>query len=376
MQNITACDGAFAVVPHPPLTYLPPRRTAPAKPLRLTDIMETLAQGHDLAPDEARDAFAGLLDGDLAPAQAGALLLGLRAKGETPEEMGAAVTAVLERAVPVPPVQGTCIDVVGTGGDAKSSFNCSTAVALSLAGLGHKVLKHGNRSVSSRCGSADVLELLGIPLDVPPEEVPHVLERENFVFLFAPRYHPSFKHVMPIRRELGVRTVFNLLGPLVNPARPTHHFLGVARPEHLPLVAGALARASQGQGAVVHGAGGYDELTPLGRASLMFVRHGTTRPGSLDPADYGFASCTEQDLAVSGPEEAALRLRELLRGGGPEPMRDTLALNLGFALYLLGEEGAESLDPARGFEARRMHEAMTRARQAVRAGAGGVFCHA
>lgn len=354
------------------------RRRQPARPVRMAAVMECLARKQDLSPEAAAGVFARLMDGELPPSQAGAFLLGLRAKGETPEEMAGAVGAVLERAVPVPATPGDCIDIVGTGGDDKSSFNCSTATALTLAGMGHKVLKHGNRSVSSKCGSADVLERLGIPLDTPPEQVPHALERERFVFLFAPRYHPAFRHVMPIRRELGIRTLFNMLGPLVNPAHPTHHFLGVPSEEHLPLMAEALARTSGGSGAIVCGAGGYDELTPMGPAALRFVENGGTRPGRLDPAEYGFTPCAEEELAVSGPEHAAEILRALLTGGGPAPMADMLALNLGFALYLLGsgKGGASCIDPETGYDRKRMDASMAEAKLAVARGAGRRFAHA
>ncbi|MDR0827656.1 MAG: anthranilate phosphoribosyltransferase [Desulfovibrio sp.] len=347
-----------------------PAGQPPKAPPRMAAIMESLARGEDLSPEAAREAFTRLMDGELPPSQAGALLLGLRAKGETAAEVGEAVRAVLERAVPVPPVPQDCIDIVGTGGDSKGSFNCSTAVSLSLAGMGYKVLKHGNRSVSSRCGSADVLEQIGIPLDTPPESVPRALEEEGFVFLFAPRYHPAFRHVMPVRRELGVRTLFNVLGPLVNPGKPGLHFLGVAEPEQLSLVAETLAQAGQGDGAVVYGAGGYDELTPMGKAEILFVRQGAIQPAFLDPAEYGFVPCAEKDLAVRDPEDAARILRALLQGQGPKAMRDMLALNLGFALYLLEPEDGEAADPALGFAPLRMREAMERAGRAVDQGAG------
>lgn len=347
-------------------------------PLQMASIIETLAQRHDLSTDEAAEAFARLMDGELSPSQVGAFLLGLRAKGETPDEVGEAVNAILARAIPLPPISGACIDIVGTGGDGKGSFNCSTATALTLAGMGHKVLKHGNRSVSSRCGSADVLEQLGIPLNTPPESVAGNLERDHFVFLFAPRYHPSFRHVMPMRRELGVRTLFNILGPLVNPARPTHHLLGVPNHEQLPLVAATLARCSTGIGAVVCGAGGYDELTAIGEASLIFVNKAKTRPGRLNPALYGFTPCTEQELAVEDPEQAADVLRQVLHGQGPKPMRDMLALNLGLALYLLGSDqnAGETVDSDCGYNQPRMMDAMEEAKQAVASGAGRSFCHA
>ena len=353
-------------------------KTRSRTPLQMPSIIEALAQGRDLSVDEAAEAFARLMDGELSPSQAGAFLLGLRAKGETPDEVGEAVNAVLARAIPVPTVSGNTIDIVGTGGDGKGSFNCSTATALTLAGMGHRVLKHGNRSVSSRCGSADVLEQLGIPLDTPPESVAKTLERDRFVFLFAPRYHPSFRHVMPVRRELGVRTLFNILGPLVNPARPTHHLFGVPNPAQLPLVAATLARSGTGTGVVVCGAGGYDELTPMGEAELIFVTKSETRPGRLNPAEYGFAPCTEEELAVDGPEQAAEVLCRILQGQGPKPMQDMLALNLGMALYLLGSEhsSSETVDPDCGYNRPRMAEAMEQAKKAVASGAGRSFCHA
>lgn len=345
-------------------------------PIQMASIMESLARGENLSAETAAVAFSRLMDGELSASQAGALLLGLRAKGETPEEVSEAALAVLVRAVSVPPVSEDCIDIVGTGGDNKSSFNCSTATSLTLAGMGHKVLKHGNRSVSSKCGSADVLEQLGLPLDTPPESVARLLRDEGFVFLFAPRYHPSFQHVMPIRRELGVRTLFNILGPLVNPARPGRHFLGVADPSQLSLVAETLARTSSGRGAVVCGAGGYDELTTLGEARIIFVDNGTVRPGKLDPADYGFTPCAEQDLAVQGPEHAAAVMRELLHGKGPEPMREMLALNLAFALYLIRSGPDEETDKDHGYNRKRMAQSVKEARQAVAQGAGKKFCRA
>jgi anthranilate synthase/phosphoribosyltransferase len=361
--------------PHEAAAAAPPRRRAP---LRMAAVIESLAQGRNLQPEEAAEAFARLMDGELSAPQAGALLLGLRAKGETPDEVHEAVDAVLARAVPVPPVSGPAIDIVGTGGDGKNSFNCSTATALCLAGMGHKVLKHGNRSVSSSCGSADVLEQMGIPVDTPPEAVPRTLDREGFVFLFAPRYHPSFRHVMPVRRELGVRTLFNILGPLVNPARPSHHFFGAPDPRQVPLLAATLARSCRGVGVVTAGAGGYDELTTLGEATLMFVEQGTVRPGRLNPAEYGFEPCLEEELSVDGPARAAEALRLLLQGEGPKPMRDMLALNLGMALYILGSEEhrGEFLDPARGYNPPRMAAAMDEAGKAAAAGAGRRFCRA
>jgi anthranilate phosphoribosyltransferase len=377
-QVVLGGDGEKTAVPADREAPAPQVRPQGRAPIQMSSVIEHLAQGRDLAPEEAAEAFARLMDGELSPSQAGALLLGLRAKGETADEVEEAVKAVLARAIPVPDISGPAMDIVGTGGDGKYSFNCSTATALTLAGMGHKILKHGNRSVSSRCGSADVLEQLGVPLDIPPEAVAETLERERFVFLFAPRYHPAFRHVMPVRRELGVRTLFNILGPLVNPARPSHCLLGVADRRRLPLVAAALARARPEAGVVVHGAGNYDELTPLGEAAMIFVNEDAIRPARLDPAEYGIAPCTEQELAVEGPEHAAEVLRRSLSGQGARAVADMLTLNLGLALYLLesGKNRGEVPDPDCGYNRPRMGEAMSLAAQAVAQGAGRSFCRA
>ncbi|MDR1360380.1 MAG: anthranilate phosphoribosyltransferase, partial [Deltaproteobacteria bacterium] len=330
-------------------------------PYPLSVIIDTLARGEDLPPSMARAGFSRLMDGEMTPAQAGAFLLGLRAKGETPEEISEAVMAILDRAVPVDIPSGMrVLDVVGTGGDGRFSFNCSTGTALTLAALGHRIVKHGNRSVSSQCGSADVLEGLGFDLNLSPEEVPARIAEDGFVFLFAPRFHPAFQHIMPIRRELGVRTLFNLMGPLVNPARPGLCFLGVARADLLPLVAGALARMGARSGAVVYGAGGFDELTTLGPAEVAFVRGGKVELTTLDPAEYGFTPCDPEELVVRGPEQGTLVLRELLDGRGKEAMLQMLALNTGFGLHLFRPEQP-------------LAACMAEARRAVAAGVGGVY---
>ena len=326
-------------------------------PARLPLLMDTVADGRDLSREMAAQLFNRLMDGELHPSQAGALLMGLRVKGETPLEVAEAAAAVLSRAVPLPPLPGPVLDVVGTGGDGRNSFNCSTATALTMAGLGYKVVKHGNRAVSSRSGSADVLELLGVDLGSPPEKVPELLAERNFAFLFAPNYHPAFRHIMTVRKELGIRTMFNILGPLVNPARPAHSLLGAHSPEAAALLAGALARMNSVFSAAVHGAGGYDEMTTMGPADVYLVEGGRVSRISLDPAEYGFQAARPEDLAISGPGEGAFVLRELLAGRGPAPMRDMLILNVAMAIYVM--RGAQTFD-----------ECLTSARRAVLDGAG------
>lgn len=329
--------------------------------LNIRELLDTLARGENLSAEMAAAGFAALLDGRMSPAQAGGFLMGLRMKGESPLELAHATRAALARAVRVEGIEGPCIDVVGTGGDGRSSFNCSTATALTLAGMGYRVIKHGNRAVSSTCGSADALEALGIPLDVAPEEVPALVREKHFAFLFAPHFHPSFSNVGPLRRELGIRTLFNLLGPMINPARPSHLFMGVARPELVPLIAETLRYSHMHKAAIACGAGGYDEITPMGPASIMMVTDGELEPLTLDPLEFGIAPCSPEELAVHSREEAVAVLRELLCGRGPDAMRRMVILNVGLSLYLL-EEGSLSL-------------CMARAREAVAGGAGRRFVH-
>jgi anthranilate synthase/phosphoribosyltransferase len=310
-------------------------------PRPLSAIFEVLGLGGDLDEEMASQVFERLMDGELSQAQAGALLLSLRTKGETPIEVAAAAQAVLKRASKVPETAGPTLDVVGTGGDNRFSFNCSTATALTCAAMGHRVMKHGNRSVSSSSGSADVLERLGFNIELAPSEVPAKMDRDNFVFLYAPQYHPAFRHIMPVRRELGVRTLFNILGPLVNPAKPSHRLIGVYQPELLDLMARALARLGGVTAAVVHGAGGYDELTPIGPAQVRIIKDGQINTLILDPQEFGFATCEPKDLAIKDPVEGAEVLRKVLSGFGPKPMMDMLAFNVGLALYLLKNESMD-----------------------------------
>ncbi len=304
-------------------------------------ILEALASRQDLSREQARQAFETLMSGELSPGQAGALLMGLRAKGETAGEVAEAVAACLARARLVPNLSGPRIDTCGTGGDCRGSFNCSTAVGLVLAAMGHKVVKHGNRSVSSSCGSADVLEALGFALDTEPEAVAGELARTGFVFLFAPNYHPAFKHVVPLRRELGIRTLFNLLGPLLNPARPTHQILGVASAAVMPLVAESLALSGVSRAAVIHGALGYDELTPFGLNEVLFVKDGEITEAHIDPAPLGLAGGKPENVTVAGKDEALQVLKELLDGYGPLVMQHMLTLNLAVALHLLEDVSIE-----------------------------------
>ena len=314
----------------------------------ITDALTELTFGRDLTTEQADCVFESLFSGEMTSSQAGALLMGLRIKGETSTEVAAGVRAALREAKLIKGLNSARIDTCGTGGDGSNSFNCSTAVALYLADMGYSVVKHGNRAVSSSCGSADVLEDLGISLGTTAGEAREVLERDNFVFLFAPNYHPAFGKIAPIRKELGIPTLFNLMGPLLNPARPTHQILGVGRPEIMHLMAEVLALTNVDKAYVVHGAGNFDELTPFGVNDAVLVENGKLSEVKINPADYGFAPATPEDVAVKDRPEALKTIREVLAGNAPQAMLDMVALNLGAAISLMdGTSLAEGIEKAK-----------------------------
>jgi anthranilate phosphoribosyltransferase len=305
----------------------------------ITHILDHLAGRADLSAAQAREVFDLFMTGDVPPVQAGAFLLGLRSKGETVDELSAAVDAALGHAKLIPGLSGKRIDTCGTGGDCQHSFNCSTAVSFFLADMGYQVVKHGNRAVSSKCGSADVVEDLGLPLVSNAEEARVELALHNFVFLFAPHFHPAFKHVGPIRQQLGIRTIFNLMGPLLNPAMPTHQILGVPDFRFAPMMAQVLAeRPGLEHAAIVHGAGGFDELTPCGPGQVIFVERGSLIETTVDPADFGLATCVPRALACDSKEEALRLQRQVLSGQGPQSLKDMVTLNLGMAIFLLEDD--------------------------------------
>lgn len=326
--------------------------------IAIASILDQLANREDLRADQAKEAFQALFAGELTPAQAGALLMGLRSKGETAVELGAAVAAGLEQARLVPGLSGKRIDTCGTGGDNTCSFNCSTAVSLTLAGMGYTVVKHGNRAVSSSCGSADVLEALGLPIGLDPIGIVQEIKQRHFAFLFAPNFHPAFKNIMPVRKDLGCRTIFNLMGPLLNPARPTHQILGVPNPKIMRLMAEALCLSGLERAAVVHGAGGFDELTPFGPAKVVWVRTGHIEEAEIDPKQIGIDGHSPSEVTVTGKDHAVSVMRELLSGKGPKAMQDMIVFNLAVALHLL-----EPQLPIK--------EAVIKAREALSQGAGG-----
>lgn len=332
--------------------------------MKTSTILDRLIERHNLSPEEAEFAFSALMDGEMTPSQAGAFLLTLRAKGETPQEMSAAVQGALQRAHLVTGVAGDYADVVGTGGDGKQCFNCSTATALTLAGLGCRIVKHGNRAVSSSSGAADALELLGYPLDLDAASIADSVEKYGFAFCFAPHFHPCFKNIAPIRRELGVRTLFNLLGPMINPSRPPLMMMGVASPQLVPAIAAVLAQGGSYRRALVFcGAGGYDELTLFGPATACLVQGTEVRRIVLTPEEWGFEVVpptpeNEAALQVATREEAAAALRALLAGQGTPAMAEMTAFNVAVGLWLFYPELSKQ-------------ECTDRARLALAGGVGG-----
>jgi len=303
--------------------------------MQIKQVLNKICSGEDLDYQEGLDVFQALFEGEISPTQSGALLMGLRIKGESGTELAAAVSVALKRAKLVSGIPGITMDTCGTGGDGRQSFNCSTAVAFFLADQGIQVVKHGNRAVSSSCGSADVVESLGFKLLAEPEMVVMELKASNFAFLFAPHFHPGFASIAPLRNELGIRSIFNLMGPLLNPARPTHQILGVPDPAFMPLMVEVLRKNGVQAAAVVHGAQGFDELTPCGENQVILVRKDRVEQILLDSVNLGFELCSPGELACPDKDIALKRQRQVLAGHGPTAMQDMVALNLGLALHVL-----------------------------------------
>jgi anthranilate phosphoribosyltransferase len=290
--------------------------------------------GADLSREEARAAMGDVMDGEASPAQLAALLIALRVRGETVEELTGFAQAMRQRVVSVRAPEGA-IDTCGTGGDGASTFNISTAAALIVAASGVPVAKHGNRAVTSQAGSADVLEALGVPIDLGPAEAADALSSTGFAFLFAPAYHPAMRHAGPVRRELGVPTCFNLLGPLTNPAGVRRQVMGVADPAAAARVARVLHALGAERAFVVHG-DGVDELPLAGAGVLYDVSPAGVRRRRVDAAALGLRSAPADELRGGGGAENAATIEAILDGRERGPRRDVAVLNAGAALAVAG----------------------------------------
>ena len=296
--------------------------------------VELVAGGGTLPAPLAEAAMEELMDGAAPPLQVAALLAMMRVRGETPEEVAAFARVMRARAVRVD-APDDAVDLCGTGADGLHTFNISTLASFVVAGAGAPVAKHGNRAITSRSGSADLIEALGIPLDPGPEAVGRAIREIGFGFIFAPSYHPAMKHAMPIRRELPMRTIFNLLGPLSSPARVRRQLLGVADARLVDLIAGALSRLDTVRAIVVHGADGSDELSLAGPNHAVLVEDGVTRELVIDAVELGLRRAP-LDALTGGDAQLNAAITISVLGGEPGPARDVVLLNAGAALFAAG----------------------------------------
>jgi anthranilate phosphoribosyltransferase len=318
--------------------------------------IEAIADGRSLSRAEARDAMATIMAGEATQAQIAGFLVALRAKGETADEIAGCAEAMRAHVLPVQPSRTDVVDVVGTGGDAGRTLNISTAAAIVAAAAGAAVAKHGNRAVSSASGSADVLEALGFVLEQEPDRIAESIDRFGFGFMFAPSHHPAMRHAAPVRRELGTRTIFNVLGPLTNPAGARAGVFGVYSPALVRTIAEALAQLGTRRAFVVHGFGGIDELSPCGPNQVSEVVDGTVRDRVIDPLDLGLERSDPDTLRGAGPEDNAREIRAIFAGEERGPKRDAVLLNAAGGIAAAGH-------------ARDLREGLVAARDALDSGA-------
>ena len=303
----------------------------------LQGAIQKLAYHEPLTADDAQAAFDVVMQGNATAVQVASLLSAMRATGESPAVVAGVVRALRTAMVSLSADDpDDLVDTCGTGGGAVSTFNISTAAAIVAAGAGVRIAKHGNRSFTSRCGSADVLEALGVPIEVPVAVMEGALRDAGIVFMFAPLMHPAMRHVGPVRRELAIPTVMNIVGPLANPARAGRQVVGVADLERAPVLAEALAALGTKHALVVHGEPGLDEVSPLGPTHVIEVMDGSTRQWTIRPDEHGFKNIAREDLAGSEPAENARIIGEILKGGGPAGARAAIILNAGAAVYVSG----------------------------------------
>lgn len=325
----------------------------------IREAIDQLLDGHSLSAAQAEAVMDEVMTGAATPAQIAGLLVALRAKGETVAEIAGCARAMRRAAIQVCPKRREIVDTCGTGGDRAGTFNISTTAAFVVAGAGLGVAKHGNRSVSSRSGSADVLEALGVSLDLTPEQIAQAIDEIGIGFLFAPRLHPAMRYAIGPRRELGVRTIFNVLGPLTNPAGARAQLMGVYDAALTEPLARVLQELGLCAAYVVHGHGGLDELTTTGPNRVSYFNGGRVITETLDPRELGFASASPAELRGGDPQENARILRDILAGRDRGPRRDVVLLNAAAALYVGGvaanlgegvEIAAESIDSGAALE--------------------------
>lgn len=318
-----------------------------------------ISQHQHLTQDEAHAAMQEIMSGSATPAQVGGYLMALRLKGETVDEITGSARAMREVANRAPIHASNAIDTCGTGGDATNTFNISTTVAFIAAGAGIPVAKHGNRAISSKSGSADVLGALGVNLQLTPEQAAQCIDNVGIGFLFAPAFHPAMKHAIGPRRELAVRTIFNILGPLTNPAGVQRQVMGVFSDELSETLANVLQSLGSQRAFVVHGAGGLDELSTLGTNTISELHNGSIDTYTLDPISYGLKRATLDDIHGGDPDHNAQITRDLLNGKGTTAQREIVMLNAAAALVVGGicdrfndglEKAAQIMDSGQGLE--------------------------
>lgn len=300
-------------------------------------LLERLYQGQALTQTESEQLFSAVVSGEIEPITLAALLTALKVRGESPAEIAGAAIACLNHARPFPRPDTLFADIVGTGGDGSNSINISTASAFVAAACGLKVAKHGNRSVSSKSGSSDLLAAFGIDLDMSPEKARQALDELDLCFLFAPNYHPGFRHAMPVRKQLATRTLFNVLGPLINPARPPLALIGVYSPTLLQPIAETLRVLGYQRAAVVHG-GGMDEIAIHTPTEVAELREGEITRYQISPEDFGLQRHPQESLAGGTPEENRDILQRLLQGKGELAQEHAIAINVAMLMKLFGQE--------------------------------------
>jgi anthranilate phosphoribosyltransferase len=318
-------------------------------------LVGAMLDGRDLTREEAREAMHEIMRGEATQAQIAGFLVALRAKGETADEIAGCAEAMRGHVLAVQPQRTDLVDTAGTGGDGKHTLNISTAAALVAAAAGAGVAKHGNRAASSQTGSADVLEALGFELDIPPEAIAQSIDELGFGFMFAQAHHPAMKYAAPVRKELGTRTVFNVLGPLTNPARARAQVVGVYSAALVRPIAEALVQLGSHRAFVVHGADGIDELSPTGPNLVCEVVDGGVRERTIDPAELGLEPCRIEELAGGSPPENAALIRAVFEGE-QSGRRSAILLNAAGAI-------------AAGGHAEDLHEGIELARAAIDSGA-------